>query len=280
MLIDWFTVGAQALNFLILAWLLKRFLYKPILDAIDVREDSIASKLAGAEAKEAEAQKERDEFKRKNETFDKQRATLLTQATTEANAERRRLLDEARQAAVALLAKRQDALRSEQQSLNDEIGRRTKEEVFAIARKTLTDLANATLEDQMSAAFARRLQGLGEKEKSDLVKVVRASTAPAVVRSAFELPSQQKTAIQQALDDLCSGEIEVNFETMPDLISGIELIANGQKIAWSIGNYLGALEKSIAELLKEQAKPQTKPEFKPELKPESVTESADPEKAQ
>src|ERR1035441_6695689 len=38
MLIDWFTVGAQALNFLVLVWLMKRFLYKPILDAIDERE--------------------------------------------------------------------------------------------------------------------------------------------------------------------------------------------------------------------------------------------------
>ncbi|MGV8893448.1 MAG: F0F1 ATP synthase subunit delta [Burkholderiaceae bacterium] len=275
MLIDWFTVGAQALNFLILVWLLKRFLYKPILDAIDAREDSIAKKLADAEAKETEAQKERDEFQRKNETFDKQRAALLTQATTEANAERLRLLDEARKAAVALLAKRQDALRSEQQSLNDEIGRRTRQEVFAIARKTLIDLAGTTLEDQMSAVFARRLRELDEKEKTGLIKVVKASSTPVVVRSAFNLPPQQKTAIQQALNDLCSSEIELNFETAPGLISGIELSANGQKIAWSIGDYLGALEKSIAELLKEQAKP----ESKPELKPKSVTESAVSEKA-
>lgn len=272
MLIDWFTVGAQALNFLILAWLLKRFLYKPILDAIDAREDGIASKLAHAEAKEAAAQKERDEFKRKNEAFDKQRAALLIQATTEANTERRRLLDEARQAAVALLAKRQDALRSEQQSLSEEISRRTREEVFAIARKTLTDLANATLEDQMSEVFARRLRELGEQENAALLKVVKASSAPAVVRSAFDLPSRQKAAIQQALDDLCSGKIELNFETAPDLISGIELSANGQKVAWSIGNYLSSLEKSIAELLQEQAESQTKPGIKPKS-------GADPMKA-
>jgi len=42
MLIDWFTVGAQALNFLILVWLMKRFLYKPVLHAIDEREMRIA----------------------------------------------------------------------------------------------------------------------------------------------------------------------------------------------------------------------------------------------
>jgi len=40
MLIDWFTVVAQVINFLILVWLMKRFLYKPILNAIAAREAS------------------------------------------------------------------------------------------------------------------------------------------------------------------------------------------------------------------------------------------------
>jgi F-type H+-transporting ATPase subunit b len=48
MLIDWFTVVAQVLNFLILVWLLKRFLYRPILNAIDVREKRIAAEVADA----------------------------------------------------------------------------------------------------------------------------------------------------------------------------------------------------------------------------------------
>ena len=56
MLIDWFTVGAQSLNFLILVWLMKRFLYKPILAAIDTREKGIVAKLAEADAKMADAQ--------------------------------------------------------------------------------------------------------------------------------------------------------------------------------------------------------------------------------
>ena len=118
MLIDWFTVGAQALNFLILVWLLKRFLYKPILDAVDAREKRIAAELADADAKKAEAKKERDEFQHKNEEFDQQRAALLSKATEEAKAERQRLLDEARKAADALSAKRQETLRSDAHNLN------------------------------------------------------------------------------------------------------------------------------------------------------------------
>ena len=97
MLIDWFTVIAQVVNFLILVWLLKRFLYRPILNAIDAREKRIATELADADAKKAEAIKERDEFQHKNEEFDRQRAALLSQATDEAKAERQRLFDEARQ---------------------------------------------------------------------------------------------------------------------------------------------------------------------------------------
>src|ERR1035437_8882170 len=100
MLIDWFTVIAQVINFLILVWLLKRFLYRPILDAIDAREKRIAKELA-----EANAKQERDEFRHKNEVFDQQRAALLSQATIAAKAERQRLLDEARQASDALRAR-------------------------------------------------------------------------------------------------------------------------------------------------------------------------------
>src|ERR1039458_5091039 len=157
MLIDWFTVGAQALNFLILVWLLKRFLYKPILRALDAREKRIATELADAAAKKAEAQKERDEFQHKNEDFDRERAALLSKAADEAKAERQRLLDEARKAADAFSAKRQETLRNEAHNLNQAISRRAQKEVFAIARKALTDLATTSLEERLGEVFTRRL---------------------------------------------------------------------------------------------------------------------------
>src|ERR1700689_4732222 len=104
MLINWFTVGAQLINFLILVWLLKRFLYKPILNAIDAREKGIATQLAEANAKMAEAQQERATFQQKNEAFDQEQAALRKKVTDEANAERQRLLDEGRKEADALRA--------------------------------------------------------------------------------------------------------------------------------------------------------------------------------
>jgi len=268
MLIDWFTIGAQALNFLILVWLLKRFLYKPILHAVDAREKRIAGELADADAKKAEAQKERDEFQHKNEEFDQQRAALLTKATEEAKAERQRLLDEARKAADALSAKRQETLRNDAQNLNQAISRRTQQEVFAIARKALTDLATTSLEERLGEVFTRRLRTMDGKAKASLGEALKAASEPALVRSAFDLPAEQRAAIQNALNETFSAEIHVRFETAPDLVSGIEITTNGQKMAWSIGDYLASLEKGVGELLKEKDKPEAKVEPKPETKAE------------
>jgi F-type H+-transporting ATPase subunit b len=268
MLIDWFTVGAQSLNFIILVWLLKRFLYKPILNAVDAREKRIAAELADADAKKAEAQKERDEFQHKNEEFDQQRAALLGKATDEAKAERQRLLDDARKAADALSVKRQETLRTDAHNLNQAIRRRTQQEVFAIARKALTDLATTSLEERMGSVFTRRLREMDGNAKEGLAEVLKTASAPALVRSAFDLPAEQRATIQNALNETFSAEVRVRFETAPDLVSGIELTTNGQKVAWSIADYLVSLEKGVGELLKENDKTEAEAAPKTEPKPE------------
>jgi len=258
MLIDWFTVTAQVVNFLILVWLLKRFLYRPILDAIDAREKRIALALADADAKKTEAEKERDAFRHKNEEFDQQRAVLLSQATDEAKAERLRLLDAAREESDSLRAKRQEALISEQQSLDEALARRAQEEVFAIARKALADLAGATLEERMADVFLRRLREMDDAAMAGLKSAFKASSSPLLVRTAFTLAPAQSAAIETALKETLGGEMQIQFETAPDLVSGIEISTNGHKVAWSIADYLASLGKGIDALLKAQPKAEVK----------------------
>jgi len=282
MLIDWFTVGAQALNFIILVWLLKRFLYKPILNAVAARETLIAAKLADAEAKETEAQEERNKFQQKNEAFDRQRAALMSNATDAATAEGHKLLDAARGAADALSAQRQEALRSDAASLSQAIRRRTQREVFAIARRALTDLAGAGLQERMAEVFIQRLQAMDAKET--FAEALSAASGPALVRSTFDLPETQRAAIQKSFSATFSTPIQIRFETAPDLVSGIELIANGQKLAWSIADYLASLERGVGDLLNEHDGRQPEPPSKPaavakvaaKAKAKSATELKEP----
>ena len=154
-------------------------------------------------------------------------------------------------------AKRQDACETTN-NLSQAISRRTKQEVFAIARKTLTDLATTSLEERLGEVFTRRLREMDGKVKEGLAQALKTSSDPALVRSAFDLPAKQREAIQNALNETFSAEIRVRFETAPDLVCGIELTTNGQKLAWSIADYLASLEKGVDELLKEKHKPEAK----------------------
>jgi len=256
MLIDWFTVAAQAINFLILVWLMKRFLYGPILHAIDERQKKIAAELADADAKRAEAKKERDDFARKNTDLDKQRADLISKATSEAGTLKERLIQEARKAADDFAAKHRKSLITDARNLNQALIQRTQQEVFSIARKTLTDLANASLEERVIDTFIQRLQNLDSSAKAGLLEAVTSAEDPAVIRSAFPLPDEQCSAIQQAINETFASDVHARFTTAPEVISGIELTAGGKKLAWSIADYLTSLETGVDELLHVDEQPQ------------------------
>jgi len=252
MFIDWFTVSAQAINFLILVWLLKCFLYGPILRSVGEREKRVATQLREAEAKQAEARQECDDLQRKIAEFNRDHDVLLRKAADEAKTERQKLFEEARTESEAFRGKMQETLWNARHSLNRELAVRTQQEVIAIARKALADLAGASLEERMAALFVRRLRELSVEEKGRLGSLLRTSKSPALVRSAFELPIAQRALIEQNLKEALSLESPLRFETGPELVSGIELSTDGYKVAWSVADYLASLEKRVDKLFEEQ----------------------------
>jgi F-type H+-transporting ATPase subunit b len=258
MLIDWFTVGAQVLNFLALVWLMKHFLYQPVLDAIAAREKRIADQIADATAKQAQAATERKSFEDKNKAFDEQRDGLLEKAKAEAKAQGLRLADEAQKAATALAAQRRQALATQSAHLQQLIAGRAAHEVFAVARKTLADMATASLEERMVEVFIGRLGDLRDPAKAQLGEALKQVAGAALVRSHFELPVDQQTKIRSAINLTFSADVLLRFEAADDAVCGIELSAGGQKLAWTIGEYLRALEDDVAALLT-PAKPAAAP---------------------
>ena len=250
MLIDWFTVGAQAINFLALVWLMKRFLYGPVLAAIDAREKKIAGELKEAADAKARAGKEREDLRVQTESLQGRREELLRAAAADADIQRQHLLESARTEAQALRIKSLAALTAEKTELQAEIVSRARREAFALTRKTLAGLADTTLEDRMLEVFIRRMQDLKDAQKIELVSPsVDTHANAAVLRSAFELtPAQQSNLMTELMRWPCAGGT-LTFETAPNLISGVELIVDGQKLAWNVTAYLAAVEEKTEELL-------------------------------
>jgi F-type H+-transporting ATPase subunit b len=113
--------------------------------------------------------------------------------------------------------------------------------------RTISDLASANLENQIVKIFLKRLHELKEDEKQQFIKAFKSNSNPIEVQSSFEIVGDLKTEIQTTVNEIIGSETQLQFKNSPKLIAGIELTANGFKLAWSISAYLDSLEKSISE---------------------------------
>ncbi len=172
----------------------------------------------------------------------------------------------------------------EYRSLSEALARQTCTEVFAIARKVLADLAGATLEAHIVEAFIKRLRESSDEEKAQLASAFKSTSvlAPAasaasraastvaaaggelMINSTFDLSAAQQDAIEAVLKESLGIGLPVRFATRPDLVSGIELVAGGYKVAWSIAAHLASLEKEVWKLLENQSGHEFEPESETE----------------
>jgi F-type H+-transporting ATPase subunit b len=171
----------------------------------------------------------------------------MSKAMDDAKQQRSKLIDEAQKESEALRANRLEALQKEVGDAEKAIVLKTKQEVFAMARKALADLASTTLEDQIGNVFIGRLRALADPSKGSLRTALTTQGATPLLRSAFELSVVQRAAIQTAVNETFSADIPLRFETKGELVGGIELVASGQKLSWSIADYLGAVEEAGTE---------------------------------
>ncbi len=246
MLIDWFTVVAQIINFIILVGLLKRFLFKPVLKVIDERENLIAQQVQEAEKTKSEAQQELESFQQKNKEFDQQSKVMLDQAKEEADKKRIELIKSAKQEYDEMHSNFIKSFGNEQQRLTGEIKHRLATEVFSITRKMLKDLASANLEELMVMVFVNRLHQLDKQDQDRLTQALKTSQS-FLVNSSFELSTALQAKIISEMEELTNSKIQIRFEVTPQQISGIQLTTENYKLAWSITDYLSTLEKRVLE---------------------------------
>ena len=273
MLIDWFTVLAQVLNFVILVWLMKHYLYKPILNAIDTHEKTIAKQLSDADKITKDAKEEKNQFSLKSQNFEIERAALLKKATDDANAEALRLTTEAKKNVLDINAKGQAILKTQQQNLSQMLVKRSEQEVLNITRKVLKDLADAKLEERIVNVFIKHLSEMPKEKRTQITSEIKSSNQQMAIRSTFQLSTDQRNLVEAAIKETLNDKAEFNFEISETLISGIELTTNGQKLSWSIADYVNSLEKTLSETLIQNSPTLKKLEKSPSpLPPQAVTE--------
>jgi F-type H+-transporting ATPase subunit b len=246
MLIDGFTVVAQVCNFLILVWLLKRFLYRPVLAAIDAREQKIGAQLEASAAQAALARQQSIEWEGRNQAFQTEREALFRKATDEAAEERRRLIEEARNDALAQRRKEAEALARERADLSMKLVGRAQTEVLAVTRDVLITLADARLEDRIIEVFVKRLSGLPDTQRQ---LMTQSSERVVRVHSAFELTPAERNRLEAALRESFGPDLDIQYEIDSKLVCGLELTLGAHKVEWSVAGYLESFADTVLSTL-------------------------------
>ncbi len=246
MTIDWITVSAQIINFLFLVWLLKHFLYQPVIRTIERREQHIADRLTVAQERERLAEEKAHNHQHKVEELERTREQFFTKAKHDAEKTKRQMLDEARDEVTVTRKHWQRQTIQEKEEFLRNLQRQAADIIQVIARKTLADLANAGLEEQIAHCFIQRLKALNDK---DFRKALRQSSAPVIIVSAFELSAATRGRLTRAVHEHLAEGVEVEYDESPQLVCGIELTAEGRRLSWNSDDYLEQLNDRVEEVL-------------------------------
>jgi F-type H+-transporting ATPase subunit b len=254
---DWFTVAAQVVNFLILVALLKRFLYRPILDAVAERERSVADRFHAAEEREHQAQEEGEAYRARQRELEERRDEMLSAARADADRLAKELREQARAEAEEQRRRWHEAVSREADAFLHELRSQVARAGCEVARRAVTELADADLEGRIIEAFLRKLRAAPEGERaklrSALAERAGGGDGLAVVRTAHELSEAQESTIAEALRAELGADLGVAFEPTPELLCGILVEANGYRIGWELGKYLDDVNERVAGLLEKRS---------------------------
>jgi F-type H+-transporting ATPase subunit b len=245
---DWFTFIAQIVNFLILLYLLRRFLYGPITRVMDERQKRITDRLEEAKEREQEAERVLESYHQASEDLDGRRDQLLHAAREEADQAKRALIDEARTEVDAARHQWQQAVAAEKEAFLQSLRRRVTQETYLVARQALRELADDTLEQRMVQVLLMRLAVLEETERHSVEAALRETSGKVLIRSAFPLSQPLRQELIAGLETYHS-PVEATFQVEANLVSGIELSAGGRKLAWTLESYLEQLELATDQTL-------------------------------
>lgn len=240
--IDWFTFTAQIVNFGILVWLLKRFLYAPILKAMDDRESDIANQLQQSIDAKQNAERAQRDYKSKLAALSDANNQMQADAQRDVESWRNEHLQAAKQDIDAARADWQKALGRDRDSLLTEIQLDAARHATQMGRHLVRELASADLQTLMVDRF------LNELAAADSSLFEGCDSRPIVVESALELEAADAEHLRDGIQSVAPN-CDVEFRINTDIVCGIELQLLNTRVAWSVRECMAELESDLIDMI-------------------------------
>jgi F-type H+-transporting ATPase subunit b len=267
MQLDWLTVAAQIVNFLVLVWLLQRFLYRPITDAMARREARIEARLAEAKDARARVEAEAERLRQKQEELDASREEMLREARREAHDLRNQMENDLRKEMEARRKTWEDHLEEARDEFARSLQQRAGHQVVDIVGRILKDYAGSDLDAQVAGTFVDRLAALDAEARDKLKAAAGRADGPARIASSVPLKPAARSQITRAIHEHIAPNIEVEYGEDDDLLLGLRLTIGQQTVEWSATRFLGRLETTLDEVIEGSGRRRT------ERRPDSAESS-------
>jgi F-type H+-transporting ATPase subunit b len=239
--LNWSTFFLEILNFLVLVWILKRFLYKPVLGVIARRRAGIDKQLTEARALHEDAEALVTRYQARLGDWEQERQHARDQLASEMEAERARKLA-ALQSELA--QEREKAAAAEAQRLTDIRYKAEETALLQAARfasRLLSQVASAELEQRLVARVLEDLSQLPEERASALRNSWGPTPATVVVSSAHPLADAQRQQLQEAISALTGLAGPARFEQQPELLAGVRITVGAWVLSANLRDELGSL---------------------------------------
>lgn len=255
MQLDWFTFVAQIINFLILLWLLQRFLYKPVQQVMNKREKEITDRLEEARLTLEDAREKLTEYQQKLDEFQENEKETIAEARQEAEAYRKNLLTEARYEIEKVQERWRKTIEEEKEQFLTELEERSFEKILDAVRKIIRELASQELEHHVLTAFIQKIESLSPEQ----IETFKTSSDHTLeIMTAFALKDMDRIKIEAILKEVFSGDIQCVFEEQPELGMGIEIRTSGWKMCWTLKSYLEDMRKEMTSFLENPTREQSR----------------------
>jgi F-type H+-transporting ATPase subunit b len=244
--LDWSTIVLEIINFLVLVWLLKRFLYQPVLQAIARRRAEIEASVADAEKERAEADSLRQQYQNRISDWERERAAARTALQQELDTERRQRLNELR---ATLESEREKAHVADARRLAESQRQAEQQAVIhsaQFAAKLLTRLSGAELDTRLIAWATEALVELTPERRAAIRNSTEAARE-AQVLSARALGNDARKNLEAALRDVFGAPVACTYDKDAALIAGLRITVG----PWVLRANLQDELQGIAELAHE-----------------------------
>jgi F-type H+-transporting ATPase subunit b len=217
----------EVINFLVLVWILKRFLYRPVLDIVAQRRARIDETVADAKRKEAEAQSLKERYEKRLVRWEAERNEARDKLAHELDEERAGRLAELRQSLDREAEKGRAAEERRLADLGNKLEQRGLELGARFASRLLAASATEALQGKLLDCFLADFDATPRDRIASLLGNADLPPDSVEISSAFKLSRSQQQALEDRATSLCGADVPVSFTEDPSLVAGLRMTIGG-----------------------------------------------------